>query len=417
MSLIWESYIYQPNRYIIYILHSRLASVGSITGWAPGLGVRDFAGGTVVHAYAGLAGAMAVLVLGPALRRAAKGKESEIAYKKSAEARYADLRLAIIETILLFFGWFGFNGGSTLAVSAQTGYAIINTAIASALAGFTSIVISYAERRIWDPVSAIGGIIGGLVAITPLAGFIDVPFSYLVGTAAGLVTYYGTKLVERWYAIDDPVGGLPAHGFNGIMGSMPVPVLADPDVCGMKGLIYGGSVGWAFTQWLGTAVALAFVVATTYGMFKLLTKLGLRAGTEEEVVGLDAVDHGVWRWRRTGTARGREWRAGLGQGCDPAGGAGDVIRALLSAGFTGATVINDAGGIGGEGGVMEVKGRSYEILIPRVVVEVATTADKARRVVEIISASAKTGHVGDGRIFVLPLLDSVRARTGESGVI
>ncbi|MBP1449281.1 MAG: P-II family nitrogen regulator [Thermoproteus sp.] len=96
---------------------------------------------------------------------------------------------------------------------------------------------------------------------------------------------------------------------------------------------------------------------------------------------------------------------------------GDVIRALVSAGFTGATVINNAGGIGGEGGVMEVKGRSYEILIPRVVVEVATTADKAKMVVEIISASAKTGHVGDGRIFILPLLDSVRVRTGESGVI
>ncbi|MFB6489702.1 MAG: ammonium transporter [Thermoproteus sp. AZ2] len=272
-----------------------LYNLGSLTGLAPGLGLRDFAGGTVVHAYAGLAGAMAVLALGPTLRRLADRYESEVAYKEAVEAKNVDLQLAIIGTVLLFFGWFGFNGGSTLSMDVQTEYAVTNTAIAGALAGFVSMLAAYFEKRTWDAVATIGGTLGGLVAITPLAGFIDIPFSYLVGVAAGLVTYYGTKLVERWYTIDDPVGGLPAHGFNGIMGSMLVPILADPNVCGMAGLIYGGSLGWVLVQWMGMAIALGFVVATTYAMFKLLVALGFRASREEEIVGLDAVDHGVLR--------------------------------------------------------------------------------------------------------------------------
>ncbi|MEL9991268.1 MAG: ammonium transporter [Thermoproteus sp.] len=273
-----------------------LARLGSITGWAPGLGVRDFAGGTVVHAYAGLAGLMATLVLGPSLRRrAGDGVQKAFAYKESLEYKYSELPYGLVGTALLYFGWFGFNAGSALAPNVQMAYALVNTAVAGSLAGALSVALSKLFDGVWSPVALVGGLLGGLVAITPLAGFIDVPFSFLVGALAALTTYFGTKFVERYYSVDDPVGSLPVHGFNGVLGSALVSVLAYPPLAGAAGLIYGGSPGWVATQLLGMAVALGFVSATTYGFFKALTALGLRASLEEELVGLDVVDHGVER--------------------------------------------------------------------------------------------------------------------------
>lgn len=93
----------------------------------------------------------------------------------------------------------------------------------------------------------------------------------------------------------------------------------------------------------------------------------------------------------------------------------DVLQALVAAGFTGATVV-EASGMGGEGGVVDIRGRNYEVLIPRVIVEVVVPAEAAQKVIDIITSKARTGHVGDGRIFVLPLIDAIRIRTGERGV-
>lgn len=272
-----------------------LYNLGQYLG-LPGYGVRDFAGGTVVHAYAGLAGAIATAMLGLSMYRRARinGEDHVIAYKEAVEYRRAELPYAIVGTALLFFGWFGFNGGSTISVSEQTGYAIANTAIAGSLAGLVSLLLSRREG-VWNPVAAIGGVIGGLVMITPLAGFIDTWAAFAVGIAAGLVTFYGTKWVERYIPIDDPVGGLPAHGFNGILGSMLVPILSSPKVCGVAGLIYGGPPLWVAVQWLGMAIALSFAAATTAAAFWLLNKLGFRVSVEEELIGLDAADHGVLR--------------------------------------------------------------------------------------------------------------------------
>ena len=273
-----------------------LASLGDITGLAPGLGVRDFAGGTVVHAYAGLAGLIITMLLGPSLRRyqlnGGVRVRAEFVYKEAVEAKRPELSLAIIGTSLLFFGWFGFNGGSTLVVSEQTGYAIANTAVAGSLGGFVALLLSKAAERAWSPIMAISGVLGGLVMITPLAGFIEPALAFVAGIVAGVLTYYGIKIVERFYVIDDPVGSLPVHGFNGIVGSMLVPVLAQPEISEMHGLIYGGGFGFVAVQWLGMVLALGFVAATTYVFVRLLL-IKYRTTHEEEIVGLDAIDHKV----------------------------------------------------------------------------------------------------------------------------
>jgi len=275
-----------------------LYRLGDILGIAPGYGVRDFAGGTVVHAYAGFASLAAMLAVGPTVRRGllngsiAVGGE-EIAYKERVEMRSVNLPLAIIGTSLLFFGWFGFNGGSTVVVSTQTQYALANTAIAGSLAGFVATAAARAHRGYWDPVVSISGVIGGLVMVTPVAGYVDLWASYLVGVLAGLITYYGMRYVERYYVIDDPVGSLPVHGFNGVAGSALVPILSSPQVGGLAGIVYGGPPGWVAVQLAGIAIALGFVFATTYLCFYILVRAGYRARYDEEVVGLDLLDHGV----------------------------------------------------------------------------------------------------------------------------
>jgi Amt family ammonium transporter len=275
-----------------------LSNLGSITGWAPGLGVRDFAGGTVVHAYAGIATLAILMVVGPTLRRALPNSETRseyiyMRYVQKIEAQNIELPLAMLGTALLWFGWYGFNGCSTVTITQQTGYAVANTAIAASLGGVVSALISKVSEGVWNPVMTISGIIGGLVAITPLAGFVDLYSGFLVGFTAGVISYYGIRGVERWVIIDDPVGSFPVHGFNGIMGSALVPVLSNPSVGGLQGIVYGGSPGWLATQLLGMGIALTLVFVTTYIFFKALVALRLRARPEEELVGLDIVDHDV----------------------------------------------------------------------------------------------------------------------------
>jgi Amt family ammonium transporter len=250
----------------------------------------------VVHAYAGIAGLAILLAIGPTLRRAPNNGNvrPELVYVENIEAQNINLPLAIIGTTLLWFGWYGFNGGSTITVTPQTGFALANTSIAAALGGLVTLLLSRVRLGLWSPVMAISGILGGLVAITPLAGFIDLNLALVVGALAGFVTFYGIRLVEHWYMIDDPVGSLPVHGFNGIMGSALVPVLADPSICGLTGLIYGGAWGWVAVQLMGMGIALLFVFSTTYGLFRLLVKLGFRVRVEEELAGLDVVDHGIY---------------------------------------------------------------------------------------------------------------------------
>ncbi|MEM1598028.1 MAG: ammonium transporter [Pyrobaculum sp.] len=273
-----------------------LSTLGAYFG-APELGVRDFAGGTVVHAYAGVAGFIITMILGPSLRKKMPndGPDHVLAYKEALEYRRVEIPYAVIGTVLLFFGWFGFNGGSTLQLNSATQYALSNTAIAGSLGGFTTAVLSRIFDKIWSPVMIISGVLGGLVAITPLAGFMDTSPAYLVGILAGVMTYFGTKLVEKYYFIDDPVGSLPVHGFNGIMGSVLVPVFSQKEYAGVSGLVYGGPPLWLAVQILGMVTALVFVVATTYLVAWALYRMGYRVKREEELVGLDALDHGVER--------------------------------------------------------------------------------------------------------------------------
>ncbi len=237
-----------------------LGTLGTVTGLLPGLGVRDFAGGVVVHVQAGVAGLAITLALGASIKRrhtmqlraggglatASDGAEASHLEREGAERYGYSIPLAVIGTALLWFGWFGFNPGSSLDLNVQSALAAVSTNLAAALGGVVALLMARRLDGRWDPIVAISGILGGLVMITPNAGYVDVVGATILGVLAGVVTVLAMKAMEKYlYRVDDPVGGFPVHGVNGLIGSIVVPIFANPDVAGIggltqAGLLYGG---------------------------------------------------------------------------------------------------------------------------------------------------------------------------------
>ncbi len=314
-SLFFSLLLYPVVAHLVWSPNGLLATLGTRTGWLPGMGVRDFAGGLVVHAQAGFAGLGITLALGASLKRRAEVAHRprlrpqrlaipqgylEMALRESRESYVHSIPLAVIGTALLWFGWFGFNGSSSLEPNLQAVSAALTTAVAGAAGGVAATLLSRACDGRYDGVMAISGVLGGLVMITPNAGYADPAGALALGLLAGGATFAATKLMDRYlYHVDDPIGGFPVHGVNGLLGSVLVPVFADPRYSGLPvaGLAFGGGVralAWLGMQLLGGVLVCATVLAVSYGFVKGCELfLRARAGYEEEAKGLDAVDHGV----------------------------------------------------------------------------------------------------------------------------
>jgi Amt family ammonium transporter len=290
-----------------------LFNLGTVTGLLPGLGTRDFAGGIVVHIQAGFAGLAITMALGASVKRrhtisVHKGEnalvDETVSVEREASERYGySLPLAIVGTALLWFGWFGFNPGSSLDLNFQSAFAAVNTNLAAATACMVALVVWRALDGKWDPIIAVSGILGGLVMITPNAGFVDSFGALVLGILAGVVTVFAIKAMDKYlYHVDDPVGGFPVHGVNGFIGSLVVPLFANPDVAGIggltqAGLFYGGGTNaliWLLLQAVAVLISTVFVFVTAYGFVKVAGAfMRVRATVAEEVQGLDLVDHGV----------------------------------------------------------------------------------------------------------------------------
>mgnify|MGYP003349424650 CR=1 FL=1 len=311
--LVWPMiahWVWSPNGF--------LATLGTTTGWLPGLGVKDFAGGTVVHIQAGVAGLGITIALGASVKRRhtitmrMQGDGSGATVRplslpagvdgaKEASERYGySLPLAVVGTGLLWLGWFGFNPGSSLDITRQSAMAAIATNTAAALAGMVALTIARWVDGKWDPIAAISGILGGLVMITPNAGYVDPVGATILGLLAGVVTMVAIKAMDTYlYHIDDPVGGFPVHGVNGIIGTAIVPLFANPAVSGISqaGLFYGGGSGavtWLLLQGIGVVIITVVSYATGWGFVKVAEAfMPVRATVAEEVAGLDLADHGV----------------------------------------------------------------------------------------------------------------------------
>lgn len=253
---------------------------GMSIGWLEGLGFRDFAGSTVVHSVGGWAALAGCIVLGPRLGRFRKdGRVRDI--------QPSNLTLAYLGTFILFFGWFGFNCGSTFKATGEIAPIAINTLLGGCFGGLSSILVSSLRTGIPDPRSIANGLLGGLVGITASGSMIDPRAAALIGAIAGVVAVYSDEWLVR-LRIDDAVGAISVHGFCGAWGTIAFALFIRTDE------LAPGMSRWEFlaVQVFGVVVTFGFVFG---GVFVLLRGLGrfiqLRVDPETERLGLNVAEH------------------------------------------------------------------------------------------------------------------------------
>ncbi|MBW7567735.1 ammonium transporter [Chromobacterium subtsugae] len=242
-------------------------------GWMGDKGVLDFAGGTVVHINAGVAGLVTALVLG---KRVGFGKEAMPPH---------NLILTLVGASMLWVGWFGFNAGSAGAADGRAGMAMVTTQVATAMAALAWMFAEWATKKKPSVLGIASGAVAGLVAITPAAGFVDVKGALIIGLAAGVVCFWGATGLKHALGYDDSLDAFGVHGVGGILGALLTGVFAVKDI--------GGADGSLATQALGVGVTIVYCGIVTFILLKLVNLvIGLRVAEDEEREGLDLVLHG-----------------------------------------------------------------------------------------------------------------------------
>lgn len=259
-------------------------------GFLAGLGMWDFAGGTVVHSVGGWAALAGVVVLGPRLGKYTKdGKIHPIPGH--------NMSLATIGAIILWLGWFGFNPGSTMAADpVGISHIVVTTNMAGIMGILTSTITAWIVVGKPDLGMSINGLLAGLVAITPCCAFVSVPSSLIIGALAGIIVVLAVIMFDR-IKIDDPVGALSVHLVNGVFGTLCVGLFAQDGIIGVatgNGLFFGGGVTLLGAQALGVLAAGAFTfVASLVVWYIIKVTIGVRVSPNEEIAGLDIGEHGI----------------------------------------------------------------------------------------------------------------------------
>jgi len=258
-----------------------------------GMGHLDFAGSGVVHTIGGMVGLAGAIVLGPRFGKFDKnGKPNAIPGHS--------ITLAALGTFILWFGWFGFNPGSTFnGHHLRISVIAVNTLLAASAGGFMALVIVYLKTRTFDVGMMLNGILAGLVAVTAPCAWIEAWAAVVIGLIAGILVVIGVYGIER-LRIDDPVGAISVHGINGIWGLISVGFFADgtygnysTDAPFALGLFYGGGTGQLIAQVIGAGVAALWAFIGGYIVFKVMAMMfGIRVSPQEELKGLDVFEHG-----------------------------------------------------------------------------------------------------------------------------
>ncbi|MCS7233957.1 MAG: ammonium transporter [Synergistetes bacterium] len=278
---------------IIYPIYGHWVWGGGWLSKLPfGLGVLDFAGSGVVHALGGLVGLAGTIVLGPRYGKYKNGVPQAIPGHS--------VSLAALGVFILWFGWFGFNPGSTYSAHhLRISVIAVNTNLAAAAGGLAALIVSYLKTKKWDITMALNGVIAGLVAITAPCAWVEGWASVLIGIIAGVLMYASVKCLDNW-GIDDPVGAVSVHGVCGLWGFLSVGIFADGtygvysiEPPYVTGLLYGGW-GQLLSQLIGAVVLFVWAFGMGYVLFKLMDKaFGIRVSPEEELKGLDVYEHGI----------------------------------------------------------------------------------------------------------------------------
>jgi ammonium transporter, Amt family len=305
LAIVWGAMAERAKLWVYFAFGAIFTVVYSLVShwiWAPGgwlqrFGMQDFAGSTVVHYQGALAALAGALLLGPRI-----GKFGHDGRANAIPGH--NMPYAVLGTLILWFGWFGFNPGSTLGVATGGhvgffGYVALTTNLAAAAGGVGGICVAWLVLRKPDVSMMLNGVLAALVAVTAACGFVSPWAAVLIGFVAAAVAVVAVPLVER-LGIDDPIGAVAVHGLAGVWGTLATGLLAVPALAatvgvGHGGLLYTGSPYQLGVQALGLVAVGVFTFSASFGSLWALNRLwGIRVEQHVETAGLDVAEHGMW---------------------------------------------------------------------------------------------------------------------------
>jgi ammonium transporter, Amt family len=269
--LLWSTLVYAPLAHWVW----------GVGGWLRSLGALDFAGGLVVHISSGVSALAAAIIIG---KRKGHGHEHMPPH---------NLTMTLLGATLLWFGWFGFNGGSALASGALATSAFLMTHIAAATATLSWLIVEWKHRGKPTLLGAASGAVAGLVAITPASGFVGPLAALAIGFGAGMICYFGVN-IKNFFGYDDSLDAVGVHGVGGTFGALATGLFASKAInaAGADGVFFGNP-SLLLVQLLSVAVAIVYAFSVTWIILKILDRtMGLRVQQDEEVQGLDLSQHG-----------------------------------------------------------------------------------------------------------------------------
>ncbi len=438
-------------------------------GWLAQMGFHDFAGSCAIHMVGGISALIGAKILGPRIGKFTRDKQGNITKVNAFPGH--NLTIGALGVFILWLGWYGFNGAAAASLS-ELGSIFVTTTISPAIATVVCMVFTWVKYKKPDVSMCLNASLAGLVAITAGCDVTDAFGSIVIGAVAGLLVVFGVWFLDYKLHIDDPVGAVAVHCLNGIWGTVAVGFFATDtapayargygdgvtfganQICG-TGLFYGGGFKLLGIQLAGMACVILWTVVTITITFMVIKAVfGLRVSEEEEIIGLDATEHGLpsayagFAMMDISNSMIMEENENTQLGSDsyeeaseaqknaavkvsqvPAASATgiykvviiaklaryDVLRKAMNAiGVTGMTV-TQVMGCGIQKGAGE-KYRGAEIdatLLPKVKVEVVVSAIPVEKVIESAKKVLYTGHIGDGKIFVYNVDKVVKIRTGE----
>ncbi|MDE5873337.1 MAG: ammonium transporter, partial [Lachnospiraceae bacterium] len=438
-------------------------------GWLAQRGFHDFAGSTCIHMVGGICAIIGAKILGPRIGKFTRDKSGKITKVNAFPGH--NLPLGALGVFILWFGWYGFNGAAAASIG-ELGSIFVTTTIAPAIATVVCMVFTWVKYGKPDVSMCLNASLAGLVAVTASCDVTDALGSIIIGAVAGVLVIFVVWLLDYKLHIDDPVGAVAVHMMNGIWGTIAVGLFAtdtapafargygDGKFFGAnqiidKGLFYGGGFKLLGTQLMGMFATIAFTVVTitiTFYLIKLI--FGLRVTEEEEIVGLDATEHGLpsayagfslmdisnimdenentdLGVEEYDQASPAQVDAAVKVAQAPIASATGIYkivivaklsryeklrRALNELGVTGMTM-TQVMGCGIQKGAGEMY-RGVELdatLLPKVKIEVVVSKIPVAQVIETAKKTLYTGHIGDGKIFVYNVEQVVKVRTGEEG--
>ena len=429
-------------------------------GWLSQTGFHDFAGSCAIHMVGGISALIGAKILGPRIGKFVTGKDGKVEKVNAFPGH--NLPIGALGVFILWLGWYGFNGAACTSLE-QLGSVFLTTTVAPAIATVVCMIFTWIKYGKPDVSMCLNASLAGLVAITAPCDVTDCLGSIIIGAVAGLLVCFGVWFLDNVLHIDDPVGAVAVHCLNGIWGTLAVGLFATNTAPGysiangegeeLVGLFYGGGFQLLGIQFVGFASVAAWTAVTITITFLVIKAIfGLRVTEEEEIIGLDATEHGlpsayagfsimdisntmtmsvnentslgVAEYESASQAK-KDAAVPVVAHAAPTGISKVVIIAKLSRydalkkalndlGVTGMTVTQVMGC-----GIQKGAGERYRgvemdaTLLPKVQVDVVVSKIPVESVIEAAKKALYTGHIGDGKIFVYPVEKVVKIRTGE----